>query len=182
MAIVSYLYYFWIRMLRRMKMYLLRPLFRSFGKNFVFDPNGTFSFRTISVGNDVYIGPGACLIASASEIIIGNKVLFGPNVTIVGGDHNIEQIGRFMYDVKEKLPENDQPVTIEDDVWLGAGVIILKGTTIGRGSVVAAGALVTKNVPRYAIVAGVPARVVKMRFTVDGILAHEKALYPSDPQ
>jgi acyl-[acyl carrier protein]--UDP-N-acetylglucosamine O-acyltransferase len=83
--ITSKLFHLFLRLLRRLKMYFHRPLFRSVGKNFKFDPDGTYSFGTISVGNDVYIGPGACLIASASEIVIGNKVMFGPNVTIVGG-------------------------------------------------------------------------------------------------
>lgn len=177
MKIFSSFYFLLLKIISRLKMYLLRPLFNTVGRNFKFDPNGVYSFKTISVGDDVYIGPGACLIASDSSIKIGNKVMLGPNVTIVGGDHNIGQIGRFMFDVKEKLPGNDLPVFIEDDVWIGAGVIIMKGITIGRGSVIAAGALVTKRVPHYAIMAGVPARVMKMRFSEGEIVIHEKELY-----
>ena len=65
----------------------------------------------------------------------------------------------------EKLPENDAPVIIEDDVWCGANVTILKGVTIGHGSVVAAGAVVTQSFPPYSIIGGVPAKLIKMRFT-----------------
>lgn len=79
-------------------------------------------------------------------------------------------------DSKEKLPENDAPVVIEDDVWIGANVTILKGVTIGRGSVVAAGVVVTKSCPPYSIIGGVPAKVLKMRFTPEEIVKHESIL------
>lgn len=160
-------------------MILLKPLFGACGKNFKFDPYGTYSYHTITVGNDVYIGPGACFLASESRINIGNKVMFGPNVTIVTGDHNTSQIGMYMFDVKEKLPENDMPVTIQSDVWVGTGVIITKGVTVGTGSIVAAGALVRNDVPPYSIVAGVPARVIRRRFTDDEIVEHKRMLIPN---
>lgn len=78
------------------------------------------------------------------------------------------------------MPENDAPVIIEDDVWTGANITILKGVTIGRGSVVAAGAVVNKSCPPYSIIGGVPAKVLKFRFTIDEVLEHEKKLYPDD--
>jgi acetyltransferase-like isoleucine patch superfamily enzyme len=163
-----------IRIRRRLKMILLRSNFRKFGKNFVFDPDGFYSYETIEVGDDVYIGIGANLSASESKIIIGNKVMFGPNVTIMGGDHNTSLIGKYMYDIKDKLPENDLPVIIKDDVWIGTGAIILKGVTIEEGAIVAAGAVVTKNVPEYSIVAGIPAKIVKSRFTSAELLKHKE--------
>ena len=70
----------------------------------------------------------------------------------------------------------DQPVVIEDDVWCGANVTILKGVTIGRGSVVAAGAVVTKSFPPYSIIGGIPAKLLKMRFTEEEIMEHERML------
>ena len=163
-------------------MWLLRPLFKSYGRNFIFDPDGQYSFSTIQAGNDVYIGPGANLSASESQIILGNKIMFGPNVTILGGDHNTSQIGRYMFDVKEKLPENDLPVIIEDDVWIGTGAIILKGVTIGTGSIIGAGSIVTKNCPPNSIMVGVPAKVVKNRFSDQVLIEHKKLLgiYNSD--
>lgn len=157
-------------------MILLKPLFKSYGRNFVFDPKSSFSYETISVGDDVYIGPGARLHASDSEIRLGSKIMFGPNVTIMGGDHNTSEIGVYMYDQHNKLPENDQKVIIEDDVWIGCDVTILKGVIIGHGSIIAAGALVIKNVDPYSIVAGVPAKLIKKRFTNDEIVIHESKL------
>jgi acetyltransferase-like isoleucine patch superfamily enzyme len=79
--------------------------------------------------------------------------------------------------VAEKLPENDQPVVIEDDVWAGAHVIILKGVTIGHGSIIAAGSVVTKSFPPYSIIGGVPARLIKMRFSEDQIRENDRLLY-----
>ena len=73
--------------------------------------------------------------------------------------------------------ENDQPVVIEDDVWCAANVTILKGVTIGRGSIVAAGAVVTQSFPPYSVIGGVPAKLLKMRFTPEEIVEHEKMLY-----
>ena len=116
-------------------------------------------------------------MASESFIQIGNKVMFGPNVTIIGGRHNTAEIGRFMYDVKEKRPGDDRGVIIENDVWIGTQSIILQGVNLRRGSIVSAGAVVTKDVPPYSIAGGVPAKVIKFRWDVDTILKHEEILY-----
>ena len=106
--------------------------------------------------------------------MIGNKVILGPNVTIMGGDHNYRWVGKYMYDVKEG--GTDLPVVIQDDVWIGADVVILKGVMLGKGSIVGAGSVVTKNVPCYAVVAGNPAKIIKMRFSPNEQIEHEKFL------
>ena len=79
-------------------------------------------------------------------------------------------------DSNDKLPENAAAVVIEDDIWTGANVTILKGVTIVRGSVVAVGAVVTKSCPPYSNIGGVSAKVLKMRFTPVEIVEHEKLL------
>lgn len=162
---------------RRFFRLLIKPLFAECGNNVKFSPFDEFSYKTIRIGNDVYIGRGACFSAKYG-ITIGNKVMFAPNVTIRGGNHNTGVVGRFMFDVRNKRAEDDQPIVIEDDVWIGAGAIILKGVTIGRGSVVGAGAVVTKSVTPYSIVAGVPARCHAFRFSRLEVIEHEIALYP----
>lgn len=156
-------------------MLLYRPLFRHSGKNFVFDPFSIFTYKTIKVGDDVYFGERVN-IASITEIIIGNKVMIGPGVHIRGGDHNTKVLGKYMFDVTEKLPENDLPIKIEDDVWIGSNSVILKGVTIGKGSIVAAGAVVTRSCEPYSIIAGVPAVVIKKRFSESEIVLHEKMM------
>ena len=117
------------------------------------------------------------IYCTKAPLTIGNKVIFGPNPTIITGDHRINVIGKFIIDSCEKLAESDAPVIIEDDVWTGANITILKGVTIGRGSIIAAGSVVTKSCPPYSIIGGVPARILKFRFTIDEIIAHEKILY-----
>lgn len=160
----------------RLLMAAQRPLFKKIGQNVIFSPFSSFSFGTIEIGNDVFIGPGARFNASVSGITIADKVMFGPNVTIRGGDHRTDVVGRYMFDVKEKLPENDLPVVIETDVWVGANVTILKGVTIGQGAVVAAGSVVIKDVEPYAIVAGIPAKKVSVRFIEADVARHKAAL------
>ncbi len=169
------------RILRRFKMLLILPAFRRHGRNFIFDPDDIFSYGNIETGDDVSIGSGSILLASESKIVIGNKVMFGPNVTVVGGNHNTSEMGRFMYDVKEKMPDDDQDVVFSDDVWVGTGAIILKGVRVGRGSIIAAGAVVNKDVPPYSVVAGSPAKVISTRFKdPETLFRHEKALYPAE--
>lgn len=161
--------------------FFYKKMLRGCGSNVRFSAlTSDFTYRNVTIGNDVYIGPHALFLCTESQIFIGNKVLFGPHVTIIGGDHRITDVGRFIYDVLDKHPEDDQDVHIEDDVWIGTNTTLLKGVTVGRGAVVAAGALVTKDVPPYAIVGGVPAKVLKYRFTPEQIQEHERQLYAED--
>ena len=105
------------------------------------------------------------------------KVTIGPSLTIMGGDHNFRTIGKFVIDELTKMPEDDQDVVIEPDVWIGCNVTILKGVTIRHGAIVAAGSVVTKDIPPYAIVGGNPAKIIQSRFTADEIERHEQILY-----
>lgn len=165
------------RISRRIRMYLFRPLFASHGRNFYFDPDGSYSFENIHVGDDVNLGFRPILMAALSEIRIGNKVMFGPEVMLIGGNHNTTVVGSPMIDVHEKMPNDDLGVTIEDDVWVGARAMILRGVTLGRGTIVGAGSLINRSTPPYSIVAGNPARVIRFRWDVETILAHEQKLY-----
>lgn len=153
---------------------------KSCGKNVSLHPSTSvyFGLENLSLGNNVSIPRFAHIFCTDAPLTIGNNVIFGPAPTIVTGDHRIDVIGKPIFLSYDKLPENDSPVIIEDDVWIGAHVTILKGVTIGRGSVVAAGGIVNKSTPPYSISGGVPARVIKFRFTVEEILEHERILYP----
>lgn len=126
---------------------------------FVLDP------RRISP--DVRIGaytqiPSDCWICP--RVKLGRYVLFAPSVSILGGDHRTDIAGLpVMFSGRPETP----PTAIGDDVWVGYRAVIMAGVTIGDGAIVAAGAVVTQDVMPYAIVGGIPARVLRSRFSTD---------------
>ena len=125
----------------------------------------------VTIGSDVGIG-GNTLIAC--DVEIGCKTLIASHVAFVGkDDHRYDVVGKAMWD-SGRGPQ--ARIVLEDDVWIGYGSILLSGVRIGRGSIVAAGSLVTKDVPKYSIVGGNPAKVIKMRFTEEQIKKHEQLL------
>lgn len=134
--------------------------------------------ENISIGDYSSIGEGTKILTTRAKVKIGTHVMFGPGVTIVSGNHRTDVIGKYMSQITDadKRPEDDRDVIIEDDVWIGANATILMGVTIGRGCVIAAGAVVNKDCPPYCVLGGVPARVLKTRFTLEQITEHEKAL------
>lgn len=163
---------------------IYKPIYRkkmaSCGANVHFDPwSSIFTYESMYVGSHVSIGYHADFVATRSKIIIKDHVIFGPHVSIRGGDHRTDIVGKYVDTVgdDEKMPDNDQDVVFEGDNWIGMNSTILKGVTIGRGCIVAAGAVVNKSTPPYSIVGGVPARVLKMRFTPEEIEQHEAKLY-----
>ena len=135
--------------------------------------------ENMSIGDNCLIQKGVMIFCTRAPLIIGNNVGIGPNSTLITGDHRIDIIGKFLMEVTdaEKLPENDLPIVIEDDVWTGANITILKGVTIGHGSVIAAGSVVTKSFPPYSIIGGVPAKLIKRRFTDEEMRENDRILY-----
>ena len=111
----------------------------------------------IRIGADTYINRGTMLDAH-QKIWIGERVMIGPGCYITDSDHGSDP-GRCVKEQAMVLGE----VVIEDEAWLGARVCVLRDVTVGRGAIVAAGAVVTKDVAPGAIVAGVPAKFLKMR-------------------
>lgn len=112
----------------------------------------------IEIGTGTYIGYN-CVLLGGGEILIGQKVLIGPNTVITSQGHYFNDSNKFIRDQKTLLKK----VIIEDDVWIGANCSILPGVTIGKGSIVGAGAVVTKDIPPYCIAVGVPAKVIASR-------------------
>src|ERR1700739_4026978 len=152
--------------------------FKRIGKNVHIDRFCHFIHKAISIGDDVYIGRGCVFQSTSSEIIIGDHVMFGPGVSIHGGNHRTDLIGRYMKSIKlnEKLPKNDQDVIISDDVWIGANAIILPGVTIGEGSVIGAGSVISKSVPAYTIVVGSKRQKSFERWSKENIKMHLKLI------
>ena len=113
------------RLVDRCCQYFRRAKFKSCGRRVFVGPRCSIHYSKISVGNDVFIGEEVILHASVHGIVIGNKVMLGPGVMILGGDHRFDVIGQSMYDVKDKRPQDDQLVVLEDDTWIGARAIVL---------------------------------------------------------
>jgi maltose O-acetyltransferase len=142
----------------RLNRLLVKYIFKECGKDVNIRPRAYFGRGAhISIGNKSMIGRDA-FIGSGADITIGNKVLMGPDVMIFAVNHEI----------RRELPIIDQDfkagaIIIEDDVWIGARCTILPGVTISKGAVLAAGSVINRNIPRYAIVGGVPAKILKFR-------------------
>lgn len=163
----SVLYHFFVNPSKKRKM-------KSCGKNVHLEQGFRANYSNLIIGNDVSIGENNLFMCAIAPITIRDHVMFGPNVTIISGDHRVDIPGKFMTEntSADKLPENDQPIVLEGDNWIGANATILKGVSIGKGAIIASGAVVTKDVPAYSIVGGVPARVISKRFSEEQLKTH----------
>ena len=118
----------------------------------------------VRVGNKVNVGAGS-FIYGYGDIEIGNYCLLANQVELITGDHrndNLDKPMRFQGRAANRI-------TLKEDVWVGVRAVILGGVTIGRGAIIGAGAVVTRDIPEYAVAVGVPARVVRSRRMEQGI-------------
>ncbi|MBN2445608.1 MAG: acetyltransferase [Phycisphaerae bacterium] len=145
----------WASVVRR---WVCRPIFASCGQGVNIEQGAYFGDGSqLRIGDHSGVGVN-CQVYG--EVRIGNDVMMGPDTLILTMNHRFDRLDVPMRLQGHAAPE---PVTIRDDVWIGTRVIILPGVTIGRGAVIGAGAIVTKDVPEYAIVGGNPARVIRQR-------------------
>ena len=124
-------------------------------------------YRRFSLGRKSVVESFSCINNAVGDVVIGDHTRIGLHNTIIGpvtigshvnlAHHNFDDATRRI----DQQGVSTQPVTIADDVWIGAGAVVLPGVTIGRHSVVAAGAVVTRDVPDGCVVGGVPAKIIK---------------------
>ncbi len=134
---------------------LLRKLLRCIGSSVHFEPNFRCEFGfNISIGNN-FLANFDCIMLDGNLITIGDNVLLGPRVGLYTANHALDPQERLMGGCYA------HPIVIEDNVWVGAGVHIMGGVTVGRNSVIGAGSVVLKAVPPNSTVVGVPGHVVK---------------------
>ena len=121
--------------------------------------------QNVFVANNVAIGARCLFMSTRAKIIIKDYGMFGPDVIVISGNHHIDNISKPMILVtdEEKDDIDDEDIVFEGDNWIGARATILKGVTIGRGAVIAAGAVVTCDVPEKEVWGGVPARFIRRR-------------------
>lgn len=114
--------------------------------------------NTILIGDNSSINP-YCMIHGGGGVKIGNGVRIASHTVIIAANHVFDDPTKFIY----LQGESEKGIVIEDDVWIGAGARILDGIVVAKGTVVGAGAVVTKSTEAYSVVAGVPARTIRMR-------------------
>lgn len=154
---------------------LKKIIWRKFNRHNSTVVSSSFKLSSVSVGNYTY---GALNVVDSnpiSKLRIGSFCSIAPNVTfILNSDHYINHLSSFPFKVKclgdlepEAISYGD--IVIDDDVWIGFGCTVLSGVHIGQGAIIAAGAVVTKDVSPYAVVGGIPAKVLHYRFSIDVI-------------
>lgn len=140
---------------------IIKKKFGSVGIGLVMNLGKSYMFhdaKKINIGDYVYIGENPYWSASGG-ITIGSNISFGPKTKIHTMNHRYENATSIPYDGCSYI----QPVIIEDNCWIGAHVLILPGVRIGEGSIVGAGSVVTKDVPKYTVVGGNPAKTIANR-------------------
>lgn len=142
-----------------------------------------FPIDKVLVGKYTYGEIEALIFDKKSKLIIGSFCSIGPHVSfVVSAEHNMKALSTYPFRTKLLSDNIDADgmgkgnIVVGDDVWIGCGAIFLSGVTIGQGAVIGAGTVVTKDVPPYAIVGGVPASVIKYRFNDEKIIENLKSI------
>lgn len=147
--------------------------------NVIINPPYNFgNKKNIFIHENVGIGPNSFISATNAKCVFKGNSAIAEDFTVHTGNHaNI--IGMMVSDITEanKPKGYDKDVIIEKDVWIGCRVTLLSGVHVGRGSIIAAGAVVSKEVAPYSIFGGVPAKFIKFKWNIDEIMEHERQLY-----
>lgn len=168
---------------RQIQLDIFRMRWRKHNKHNTTVPAKIFNGQNVIVGNYTYGYINALGASEDAELIIGNFVSIGGNVTfILKSDHDMTRCSTFPFKALVLHTCDDESITkgnivVSDDVWIGQNAIILSGVNIGQGAVIAAGAVVTKDVPPYAVVGGNPGKIIKYRFSDDKINELKKIDY-----
>lgn len=157
----------------QIKKFIYKCRWRSRNRNNSTTLQNLFDIDAVSVGNYTYGELTVLTFKKGPRLKVGNFCSIASGVVFVlSADHDISRISTFPFKTKCLKTEKYEAVSkgdikVGDDVWIGQNAIILSGVNIGQGAVIAAGAVVTKDVPPYAIVAGVPAKIIRYRFETD---------------
>lgn len=133
----------------------------------------------LELDNYTRISPFNRVISAGGRVIIKKFSAIGSGCTFAPGSH-IPTVGMPQFLSRFHLNDAATEIIIDEDVWIGANCTFLSKAHVCRGAVVGAGSIVTKEVPPYAVVAGSPARVIAVRFSLEQILKHEESLYPKE--
>lgn len=169
-------------LVKRLKQHLFASRWRKQNAHNSTMPLNRFNEKNVEVGKYTYGGLYVLSFDDSQQLKIGSFCSIAPNVAfILSADHRTDTVSTFPFRVKvlgeEKEGISKGNIVVEDDVWIGYGSTIMSGVRIGQGAVIAAGAVVTKDVPPYAIVGGVPARIIRYRFSAQQRVEAEQIDY-----
>jgi len=133
----------------------------------------------VRIDDHARIQPGTNMISDKGQLVVKKYSSISSEACIIPGAH-IPTVGLPQFLSMSHVNDIERTIVVEEDCWVGARAILLSKAHICRGAVVSAGAIVTKEVPPYAVVAGVPAKIVGVRFTLEQVLQHERILYPKE--
>ncbi len=160
--------------------FCIRPKkFGYYGKNviltpplYIGNPKNVYLYDNTSLAENTFIS------AINAKFIVKSNCNIADRLTVHTGNHAFV-VGKLTTEITEENKPfgYDKDVVIESDVWIGCNVTLLAGTHIGRGAVIAAGSVVNKDVPPYAIVGGIPAKFIRFKWSISDILRHEEILY-----
>ncbi|PHS40064.1 MAG: hypothetical protein COB07_04940 [Sulfurovum sp.] len=157
-----------------LKKRVLMKSIKKIGENFSFDPKSEIvSPHYLEIGDNVFIGSNAYISA---DISIGNNVMMGPSLTILGGDHFFAVKGKYQRFLYPKERENVKKIYLEDDIWIGANVTLFGGVTIGAGSVIGACSVVIKSLPPFTVCVGHICKPIKKIFSDEDLKEHLQIL------
>ncbi len=138
------------------KQKLLKKMFAKIGENCYLETPfyANWGGKNIHMGDNVYTNFGVTFVDD-TDIFIGNNVMIAPNVILSTGTHPVD------IELRRKVAQFNLPITIKDNVWIGASAIIMPGVTIGENSIIGAGSIVTKDIPKNVIAVGNPCKVMR---------------------
>lgn len=144
------------KLFKKLRYFFAKRIFNEIGKNVNIETGAIFN-PNIKIGDNSSIGVRCELVGNVE---IGKNVMMGPEVIFYTQNHQFRDKNKT---IMEQGYEKEEKIIVEDDVWIGRRVIILPGVTIKKGTVIGAGAIVTKTFPEYSIIAGNPAKVIGFR-------------------
>lgn len=156
---------------------IIRSRIGHIGKGCIVNPESTLIEKNIFMDDYSIIQNGVNFISNKGKLILGKYSVLASGCTLIPEYHKLIVGIPFSTLANNHIGDKVGDIIIKEDCWLGANSIVIGNRVIGRGAVVGAGSIVTKNVPPYAVVAGSPARIIAVKFSKENIKKHEEVLY-----
>ena len=153
--------------------------FGKYGNHTVVKRDSTLVPKNMYLDDFVIIQDKTNFISNKGKLIVKKYTVISSGCLLIPGGHKLKVGLPFWVSAQHHIADQEDDIIIGEDCWIGAGSILLPGVKIGRGCVVGAGSVVTKDIPDYAVVAGIPARIIATKFSLEDVLSHERVLYPA---